>query len=194
MNADGSNLTQLTNNPETDWFPTWSPDGSRIAFASSRDGDFDIYVMNVESEIDMMEDDRSQVTEEDASNADGVKITQLTDNSHDDIYPMWSPDGSKIVFLSNRDGDPGDHEVYMMNADGSNVVKLNGSPAWSPDGSKIAFASDRDGDFEVYVMDADGSNVTQLTNNSDRDATPEWSPDGSKIAFVSDRDGDMLGI
>jgi Tol biopolymer transport system component len=99
---------------------------------------------------------------------------------------------SLIVFNSNRDGD---YEIYVMDADGSNVVqltfntKLDGSASWSPDGSQIVFDSDRDGDREIYVMDADGSNVVQLTNYSGGDSSPTWSPDGSQIAFTSDRGG-----
>ena len=128
-------------------------------------------------------------------------LTQLTSNSGEDSTPAWSPDGSKIAFTSAIDGY---NEIYVMNADGSNIIQLTDnsdwddvSPAWSPDGSKIAFMSDRDRDddiFEIYVMNADGSNVIQLTNNSDQDGFPAWSPDGSKIAFTSTRDEDMLGI
>ena len=98
-----------------------------------------------------------------------------------------------IAFDSNRDGD---REIYVMNADGSNVAKLTDntasdrSPSLSPDGRKIAFYSNRDGVFEIYVMNVDGSNVVNLTNNTTGDVYPSWSPDGQKIAFVSGRDGD----
>jgi|LGVD01.1.fsa_nt_gb Tol biopolymer transport system component len=98
----------------------------------------------------------------------------------------------KIAFDSNRDGN---WEIYVMNADGTNVKKLtsnsvtDGAPAWSPDGSKIAFQSDRDGDAEIYVMNADGTSVKKLTSNSALDWNPDWSPDGSQIVFVSTLDG-----
>ncbi len=85
----------------------------------------------------------------------------------------------RIAFHSDRDGNP---EIYVMDADGSNVTRLtndpadDGFPTWSPDGSRIAFFSDRDGNPEIYVMDADGSNVTRLTNHPALDAVPAWSP------------------
>jgi Tol biopolymer transport system component len=97
-----------------------------------------------------------------------------------------------IAFESDRDGNS---EIYMMNADGNNPVRLtdnpayDGMPAWSLDGSRIAFASERDGNSEIYVMDADGNNPIRLTDNPAYDGMPTWSPDGSRIAFTSDRDG-----
>ena len=103
-----------------------------------------------------------------------------------------APASGRIAFQSERDGNS---EVYVMNADGSDVTRLTNNsvddlnPAWSPDGTRIAFASQRDGNSEVYVMNADGSGVTRLTDNSSYDDHPAWSPDGSGIAFHSNRDG-----
>src|SRR5439155_366144 len=93
---------------------------------------------------------------------------------------------TQLAFSSTVDGNP---EIYVINADGSNPVRLtdaaagNFRPAWSPDGTKIAFTSDRDGSAEIYVMNADGSNPVRLTNDAAYDAEPAWSPDGTKIAF-----------
>ncbi len=98
----------------------------------------------------------------------------------------------KIAFTSTRDGN---HEIYSMNADGSNQTRLTNNaaaddnPAWSPDGTKIAFTSIRDGNYEIYIMNANGSSQTNLTNNVSRDDYPAWSPDGIKIAFTSHRAG-----
>lgn len=109
-----------------------------------------------------------------------------------DGSPSWSPDGRRIAFYSERDGNA---EIYVMNADGSDVRRLTtsaadeGYPGWSPDGTNISFDSDRDGNFEIYAMDADGSRVRRLTNHPARDVSASWSPDGSHIAFMSDRDG-----
>ena len=106
--------------------------------------------------------------------------------------PTPAPSLGKIAFESNRDGN---YEIYVMNSDGSNQVRLtnnpffDSSPSWSPDNKKIAFASNRDGNYEIYVMNADGSNPTRLTNNPFGDFGPSWSPDGSKIAFYSNKDG-----
>ena len=102
-----------------------------------------------------------------------------------------SSDG-RVAFISNRDGN---WEIYAMNADGSDVVRLtdnsadDGCQSWSRDGRRIAFESTRDGYYAIYAMNADGSNQTRLTSNSAGDGCPSWSPDGRRIAFQSDRDG-----
>jgi Tol biopolymer transport system component len=146
---------------------------ARIAFASDRDGDFEIYVMN----------------------AGGSGQTQLTDNDVFDAYPAWSPDRTKIAFASKSDDIPPTLQIYVMNADGTGLIKLtnagpystwlNSEPAWSPDGSKIAFASDREENWEIWVMNADGTEQKRLTYFYGQDGSPTWSPDGTKIAFSS---------
>jgi dipeptidyl aminopeptidase/acylaminoacyl peptidase len=118
--------------------------------------------------------------------------TRLTRNPNADSDPAWSPDGARLVFTSNRDGND---EIYVMNADGRGQTRLTTSPGsdsnptWSPGGRNIAFASRRDGQAEIYVMNEDGTGQTRLTTNSAPDAVPSWSPDGSRIAFTSARDG-----
>ena len=103
-----------------------------------------------------------------------------------------TPETDRIVFESNRHGNS---EIYTMNADGSDVIRLtvssglDFSPAWSPDRAKIAFTSARDGNLEIYVMNADGSNVMRLTSTAAIEDDASWSPDGTKIAFWSSRDG-----
>ena len=183
MDADGSNVTRLTDSPDVDESPDWSPDGSRIAFATFRDGNQEIYVMN----------------------AGGSNQVNLTNTSGDDEgNPSWSPDGSKIAFVFGRGPNSG---IYVMDADGSNRTRLADSPirdadpSWSPDGNKIAFWSRRgfspgEGRFglqpnppDIYVIDSDGSNETRLTSHVDWDYNQVWSPDGSKIIFVTTRDG-----
>ncbi len=112
-------------------------------------------------------------------------------NSDKSVWANFSIAG-KIAFVSERDGN---HEIYVMNTDGTNQVNLTRNPAadwyprWSPDATRIAFASNRDDDAEIYVMDANGENAIALTSSPSSDDCPAWSPDGSKIAFVSDRDG-----
>ena len=189
MNADGSGVTRLTDSEATDVSPAWSPDGSRIAFASDRDAS------------DLRDDDLFG-TQIYVMNADGSGVTRLTGVSEaSDIFPAWSPDGSRIAFASDRDdSERVNSDIYVMSADGSGVTRLTGgvagetiTPAWSPDGSTIAFTSDRDGGdrSNIYVMNADGSGVTRLTGSESDDGFPAWSPDGSRIAFMSDRDGNF---
>ena len=124
----------------------------------------------------------------------GVNARPLTSGLADDQWPQWSPDGSKIVFSSNRDGN---WEIYVMNADGADQRRLTRTPSndwypnWSPDGQKIVFNSNRDRNWEIYSMNADGSSVTRLSDNPAEDWSPAWSPDGRVIAFASKRDGNQ---
>jgi photosystem II stability/assembly factor-like uncharacterized protein len=127
-------------------------------------------------------------------NADGSARRQLTNSSGRDYAPSWSPDGQRIAFVSERDGNP---EIYVMNADGSGQTRLTVSPggdttpAWSPDGRRIAFSSQRKGSRLLFVMQSDGRAQTQLTfstsSNPPNDLAPTWSPDGQHIAFTSMR-------
>jgi tricorn protease-like protein len=109
-----------------------------------------------------------------------------------DHSPAWSPDGTKIAFLSFRKGDG---EIYVVDGDGSNPRELTFSlaqdddPTWSPDGQRLAFESHRTGNADVWVMRSNGGSQTQLTTSTRFDGDPAWSPDGSKIAFTSSRDG-----
>jgi Tol biopolymer transport system component len=109
-----------------------------------------------------------------------------------DTYPSWSPDGTRIVFESNRAGSI---DIYAMNADGSDQIRLTDNlsddenSAWAPDGTRIVFDSDREGNRDIYAMQADGSDQSRLTDNPARDGGASWSPDGTRIAFHSNRDG-----
>ena len=185
---------------DNDTGPTFSPDGSQIAFSSQPTGYDrttigggrigDIYVMN----------------------ADGTSPVNLTRSPHHgEENPSWSPDGSKIAFYSTfydtRAGTIGAQGIYVMNADGTNPIKTNQfddtgtnqNLAWSPDSSKIAFTcsdptapglQNRRSIWEICVMNADGTSPVRLTHNSVEDSHPTWSPDGSKIAFQSSRGRD----
>lgn len=152
--ADGTGVTRLTNLAADDAQPAWSPDSTRIAFATNRDADDEIYVMN----------------------ADGTNPVNLSKSSAADLGPAWSPDGTKIAFYSKRDGN--DFAVYVMNADGTGAVQVTASlvpdelPAWSPDGQYIAFDSDAD----LYFVNADGTNQRQLSRGGQTDIMARWRP------------------
>jgi Tol biopolymer transport system component len=131
-----------------------------------------------------------------AMNLDGSNLVRLTNNNFNDDYPRLSPDGTKILFQSDRDNpENGNYDIYVLNADGSGQTRLttdavdDSMAVWSPDGSKIAFQSLRNGPYyQVYVMNADGTNQLNISNGVSVDSQPSWSPDGTKIAFASDRD------
>lgn len=126
--------------------------------------------------------------------SDGSNKTRLTDGDYNDTNPVLSPDGKRIAFVSDRDGN---REIYVMGIDGSNPVNLtrhaaeDWTPAWSPNGRYIAFASFRDGNWELYIMNADGSKPTRITENAAAEYSPTWAPDSSALAYVSDRDGNL---
>jgi Tol biopolymer transport system component len=108
--------------------------------------------------------------------------------------PALSPDGSLVAFSCYVNGQG---QIYVMNADGSNVVNVSRNdhcdrtPVWSPDGDRIAFVSDRDSDWDIYVMKRDGSDVRVLADSPNIDRRPAWSPDGRTVAYESDRGGDF---
>ncbi|RPJ28490.1 MAG: hypothetical protein EHM33_04255 [Chloroflexi bacterium] len=160
-----------------------------VVFSSTRDGNYEIYSMNPDgSEVRRLTYNAAV----DYSTLTSLEIHELS-YTDQDFDGCISPDGQKIAFTSHRDGD---YEIYIMNFDGSDQVRVtnsagnDGSPAWSPDGTRIAFTSGRDDGFsEIYVMNADGTDQTNLTNSPGYyDDSPAWSPDGSQIAFVSSRD------
>jgi hypothetical protein len=116
-----------------------------------------------------------------------TKVTNIESS-----YPFWSPDGTRIVFQSNRNDD--NSEIYVMSANGTEITRLTYhtsedlTPVWSPDGSKIAFQTDRDGNREIYSMNPDGSGQVNLTRHLAEDSHPKFTADGSHIIFDSDRE------
>jgi Tol biopolymer transport system component len=171
FSADELEEVVITANIEYDCYPSFSPDGSRIVYMSQRDGQRDLYIMDLE----------------------GQDILQLTDSEAYDYEPAWSPDGERIAFVSRRTGKS---QIFIMDADGSNVVQLTDSdyldwrPAWSPDGEWIAFESWREGNADIFIMRPDGSDQTQLTTSLAEDGHPHFSPDGRYLIFHSRRSGD----
>ena len=161
MDANGGNQENLTNHPTYDGQPDWSPDGTKIAFVSGRDGDgSQIYVMD----------------------ADGKNVIRLTEGRETKGHPDWSPDGRKIAFSVDHRED----YIAVMDADGRNREKLvdqAGSPSWSPDGTRIAFMSQRDGANELYVIGVGGLRHRRVTHDLAPKLNPSFSPDGRRIAY-----------
>lgn len=169
MNSDGTGVTQVTEpEPEATAPPCesggflggWSPDGDKLTFyaASGSRGTSEVCTINV----------------------DGSQLTVVRGDP--DTYntePAWSPKEQRIAYRSIRQGN---HEIYVVNADGSDDTNLTNSPAldiepaWSPDGQWIAFSSDRTHDFNLFIMKADGSGLFQLTSTYGKDSDPSWGP------------------
>jgi len=154
--------------------PAWSPDGSQLAFATSRDGsDTEIYV----------------------ADWNGKNLHRLTVSKSVDISPVWNPKtGKEIAFVSDRSGTA---QIYIMDAEGTNVRRIieDGgtavNPAWSPDGQRIAFAwqRSRTSYFDLYIHDLATGNNVQLTQDLGNNERPTWAPDGRHLAFESTRNG-----
>jgi Tol biopolymer transport system component len=203
IDADGMDLQQLTHSPAPEFDPSWSPDGTRIAYRSERNGESEIWIMNADgTEQRRLTDGFAPAWSPDGSliafagpsgtsgiitviRPDGTGLRQLP-HTEGGEYPSWSPDGTRIAFNSNLTGD---HVMYIAQADGSKVVDLSSvgegwQVDWSPDGRSILFTSHRDHTdnyTDVYVMRPDGSDVRRLTHQ--RAYTPAWSPEGEHIVF-----------
>ena len=152
----GKNQVNVTNALGTDQKANWAPDGTAIVFESKRDGNWELYRIDI----------------------DGENLKRLTENEKTDRRADWSPGG--IIFESQRDGN---WEIYRMDPDGNNQVNLTNEPKtdgnaiWSAKGRRILFESRRDGNREIYTMNADGGGLKNLSNNPDGDDTyPRWNP------------------
>jgi len=186
MDADGTNQQRLTDNSVVDHAPHFSPDGSKILFFSvDENWRYRIYTVDV----------------------DGNNLTNLTGGSRYSHFPLtvqstsynvylygpqYSPDGSKIVFVSYSSSEL-NHDIYMMNSDGSNQTRLtntpgfNFAPRFSPGGSRIVFMTHRGRNFDIYQMDLEGNNQIPIYDSYSGHAVfSQFSPDGSKILLVDD--------
>jgi Tol biopolymer transport system component len=174
MNPDGTDQTRLTFDDRTDQQPDISPNGRQIVFCSTRitdtnpEGDLEIFVMD----------------------ADGGNVRQLTFNGTGipDAWPRWSPNGKRIAFHSNVDGN---FEIYTIEPNGDGLTRvtdypgLDQFPEWSPNGKQLAVRRDTD----IYLINIDGTDPIRLTNDAPVDQMASWSPNGKRIAFMSFRDG-----
>jgi Periplasmic component of the Tol biopolymer transport system len=161
VNSDGTGLTQLTTDGAIDYRPTWSADGSQIAFVSTRDANAEIYVMN----------------------ADGSGQVNVTNNAANDNSPAWSPSGSTILFSSDRNAAAGT-AIYSMTPVGGSVTPLVGgfNPEWSPSGTRFLFLRAS----QIWISEsADASLIRQVTADTFFHLTPGWSPDEGKLVYAA---------
>lgn len=167
MDAEGTGRANVSNTPAAELSMATSPDGSRVAFETDRDGNTEIYYG-----LD-----------------DGSQQTNISASPATDHHVTWSPDGQYLVFSSDRDGSPG---LYRFNFDTRELVRIVDQavlPSVAPTSDRVVFSRPQPGDEEIVVARLDGSDETQLTDSPGSDAWPRWSPDGETIVFESDRDG-----
>ena len=165
-------LSRITNGEWDDITPAISPDGRRIAFASNRDGFWDLYLLDL----------------------DTGETTRLTDTPEYEASPSWSPDGLFLAFESYRQGNL---DIFIQPLDGSQpAIQLTNdpaadfSPAWSPQGRQIAFVSTRSGDPDIWLYNLDDASQTNLSRTPDStEGHPAWSPDGNRLAWAANRNG-----
>lgn len=186
MNADGTDPQRLTNNPGFDMYPSWSPDGQKIVFASDRDDlrmSFDIYTMN----------------------ADGSNVARLMADESDrkgrDTSPVWSPDGEKIAFTRQ---DQAEIDIYVVNKDGTGLTNLTSSlserhnrlPSWSSDGTHIFFSSTADifenspysTTSDIYTVHINSGSITNVRDSFIGYGSPDISPDQTKLVIDNQSD------
>ena len=171
MDEDGSNVRRLTDAPEGDRSPKWSPGGKRIVFVSDRDGTRHVYTMD----------------------PDGGGVLRLTDPATYVSAPVWSSGGQEIAFFANYQ----EYGIHIMDRDGQNVRLLTGTPDragdpgthfqlgidWSPDGRTLIFNTHgKESDGVIWAIDADGRNLRDLSKDG-QDLCQAWSPDGQRILF-----------
>lgn len=130
------------------------------------------------------------------SDADGGPAQPLLASEAAEFSPEWSPDGTRLAFVSDRD-EPGNMDLYVARSDGSGVTRITDDPAidadpsWSPDGTRLVFARNIEARDEIFVVRADGTDEVQLTDDRSGDGPADWSPDGSQIAFARNDDGQV---
>jgi TolB protein len=210
---DGQGVQQLTNFRSISLTPVLSPDGRYLAYTSYTSGRPTLYIKNLADNtiasvvkngvsVDPGWRNASEVAttlsfEGDQEiylvRADGSITKRITNSRGIDVSPTFSPDGSRMAFVSSRNGLP---QIFIQNVQSGAVKRLtfsgryNTQPSWSPDGDKIAYTTwEKSGEINIFVINADGSGLKRLTSGARENESPSWSPDGSMIVFASNRQG-----
>jgi TolB protein len=189
IDSTGNNMEKLTTGSGADW----SPDGNKIIFSDLNRSSWysrreQIYMLDIKTNV----------------------IESLTKSDGDSFYPVWSPNNTKIAFVSNRNDKPflgnvpGQVDslgIYVMDTDGSNQKRLSpyisndSEPDWSSDGKKLIFTSTNNNNVDIYAINIDGSNRRRLTVDEKKEFSPVWSPDGTKIAYIAyDSDQEVINF
>lgn len=171
MDIDGENRIPITKNKSINVSPSWSPDGSQVAFASYMKYFPEIYIAQ--------------------TNGKG-KIKRVTYNNAVNMTPAFAPDGKGIAIASSMSGNP---EIYLIDSQGNKLAQLTRNfgidiaPTWSPDGNNLIFASERAGNLHLFSMDKNGNGVKRLTYSGAHNDQPDWSPKADKVVYASQSGG-----
>jgi TolB protein len=185
IGADGGETKRLRQVKGYLWSPSFSPDGQKIAFVHDTNGRGQIYVLDPDHAGSRWTYNSSSAVA--PTLPDGSRWVNLSNNDYCDRNPVWSPDGKRIAFVSDRDGD---WNVYVMDADGGNQRRLtddpgqDSQPVWSSNGKRIAFCRDMGDDVDLLVINADGTDEKVVVRYLDDVWDPAWSPDGGRIACI----------
>ncbi|HOV87637.1 MAG TPA: Tol-Pal system beta propeller repeat protein TolB [Syntrophobacteraceae bacterium] len=211
---DGGNAVQVTHDQNLNLSPTWSPDGTQIAYVSFKDGNTKIYAANLLDGTQRLLSGHPGLniapawrpgsrdlaaTLSRGGNPDiylisssGDILQKLVQGWSINVSPSWSPDGRKLAYVSNETGTP---QIYVLDVGSGQKRRItfsgnyNTSPAWSPKGDWIAYSGSVGGRHNIFIIKPDGSDVRQLTRGEGDNESPTWSPDGRMIAFSSTRQG-----
>lgn len=213
IDADGSNLRQLTHENSTVASPCWGMNGGEVIYTTYRDNNPDLAGMTLAGRrfdvsrrpglntapswnartsrlaVSLSKDGNAEIY---TMTREGRSLRRLTNTPGADTAPDWNPDGSMLVFTSDRGGSP---QIYMMDASGGGARRIStggycDSPSWSPDGSKVAYVVREGGEFNIYVVDLQGGGgAVRLTKGARDNTDPSWAPNSRHLVFASTRSG-----
>ena len=219
--VEGGEAQQLTTGPHYDSEPSWSPDGQQIVFTRDNDASIHLWLVDAEGkntrQLTRVGDinvnpawspANNNIAYASLSKGQTFNLRSITPttgesrvlvkNPYQNFEPSWSPNGSKISFLSNRETSYGTGDIWILNISNQDQNLLlkeeslyHARPQWSPDGNSIAFVSHRTGRNQIWLLHTESGIPMQLTRQEAEVFTPRWSPDGTQLAFISNADHDF---